>query len=75
MIARLLLALVVFIATGLILAEFLPPILTALFAGIALVVVIAGLFAKWGWILAACIAVWFFFAGGAVTFTWPWRKP
>lgn len=72
MIARLLLALVVFVAAGLILAALLPPLLATLFAGIPVAAVIAGFFERWGWVIAACIAVWFFFSGWAPAGGWPW---
>lgn len=67
MIARLVLALVVAIVVGLGLSALLGPILVSLAVPIA--VVIGDFFIKWGWVLGVLAGLWYFFAGGGLT--WP----
>jgi uncharacterized membrane protein YvlD (DUF360 family) len=72
-IARAVLALVVAIVVGLLLTYLLGPILLML--AIPIATVVGDFFVRWGWVLGILAGLWFFFAGGAVAWTWPWNRP
>lgn len=67
MLARLLIAVAVFVVVGLVLVYLLGPLLVAL--GIPLVAILGHFFIQWGWVLAFAAAVWHYF--GAESW-WPW---
>jgi hypothetical protein len=75
MIARLVLALVVFVAVGLGLVFLLGPIILAAFGGVPVAAIIGQFFVTWGWGLAVLAGLWFFFSGWAPAGGWPWRRP
>jgi len=62
MIESLVLAIVVAVVVGFLLAVVLPELLKILKAEIA--VRMAGIFASWGWALGVAAGIWFFFTGG-----------
>lgn len=65
MIRRLILALVVAVATGLILVGLLGPLLVGMNVPIADHV--GGFFVTYGWVIALLVGLWFFFAGAGWT--------
>lgn len=65
MIARLVLALVVAILTGLACVALLGPILVSI--GVPIAVVVGNFFVQWGWVLGILAGLWYFFSGT----TWP----
>lgn len=71
MIGRIVLAVVVAVAVGLVLVELLGPLLVTLSAPIA--VVVGGFFERAGWVIGVLCGLWFYFAGAGVT--WFRRTP
>jgi hypothetical protein len=72
MIARLVLALVVFIVVGLALTALLGPIL--IWLGVPVATIIGEFFVKWGWVLGVLAGLWYFFAGGGLAWPPTWRR-
>ena len=61
MIAKLILAVVVAVAVGLVLVGLLGPVLTTLKAPVA--VSVGDFFVAYGWVIGVLAGLWFFFAG------------
>lgn len=68
MIARLVLAVVVAVVTGLVLVYLLGPVLVSLVLPIA--VAVGNFLIQWGFILGILAGLWYFFSGQ----TWPMRR-